>query len=355
MNDDRRYTRQNQQQGHDAQYGFDHYDLPAGRRNLGSMLMASVRHVKIRSPFFATAALLVTGAVFAGVIIASYPDSDDPSGNIPIVKADSGAYREAPSEPGGMDIPNRDTTIFSTMNDERLPEKAPVENLLADGPSAERLDAFARRVEDSSGAPSSTPLESSETPSSSSLKSADSNDSAPVEFKKIVAAETGEQGQSAAAAAIPDPVPPGETATAKPEIMHKPGESPETLEFVRSALDKGEQEAKTESTVEKADSVAKAESAAKVEPASGLAATAGSYYIQLGSVSSENGAVSEWGKIKKAHASELEGLSYRVQAANLGERGTFYRIQAGPVSKESAAQLCDSIKARKPGACLVTR
>ncbi|MCB1721141.1 MAG: SPOR domain-containing protein [Alphaproteobacteria bacterium] len=39
----------------------------------------------------------------------------------------------------------------------------------------------------------------------------------------------------------------------------------------------------------------------------------------------------------------------------MGERGTYYRIQAGPMSRASASDICDSIKAQKPGGCLVTQ
>lgn len=346
MRDDRPSYRKPGPQG--QQYSFDHYDLPPGRRGLIASVLGERAAARLRSPLFASAALLLTGAIFAGIIIASYPESGAEGENVPVVKADTLAYRETPADPGGMDIPNRDTTIFSAMNNEKIPEKPPVENLLTRTPPAERLDAFANRA---STAPGSVP------PAAAT----------PDEIRKIVAAETGAEGP-----VIPEPVAPLAEApgSAKPPVIHGAGENPETVERLRSAL---EQEKQAQAPAAAAPVAApapvvspapvppagqvtgQAESAAKVEPASGLAVTAGDYYIQLGSISAKDGAASEWGKIKKANAGELEGLSYRVQEANLGARGTFYRIQAGPMSKESASSLCDSIKARKPGACLVTR
>src|SRR5690606_31120271 len=102
-----------------------------------------------------------------------------------------------------------------------------------------------------------------------------------------------------------------------------------------------------------------AERVAKTEPAAGAvtaskAITPGGYYVQVGSVRSESGAAGEWKKIQ-AKYSALGGLQYRTQEANVGPKGVFYRIQAGPMSKESADSICAKMKAQTPGACLVTK
>jgi hypothetical protein len=53
---------------------------------------------------------------------------------------------------------------------------------------------------------------------------------------------------------------------------------------------------------------------------------------------------------------ELLGpLSLNVVRADLGDRGTFYRIQAGPLADERAAKdLCHKLAEKKVG-CLVVR
>lgn len=43
-----------------------------------------------------------------------------------------------------------------------------------------------------------------------------------------------------------------------------------------------------------------------------------------------------------------------MQEASL-DRGTFYRIQAGPISKDSADEICREIKAITPVGCLVVK
>jgi len=347
------------------QYDFDHYDLPAGKSGLLDRVAGESFASKLRSPFFATAALLLTGAALAGIIIASYPSSQN-AGSIPIVKAEATAYKETPEDKGGMDIPNRDTTVFSTMNDMNVNEKPPVENLL-DGPeSAEKLSAFAQSVEDrnAQGAPSEQTAPAASSPAT-----------APVELTKIVPADAGGAQPSAmpqTAAAIPSPVLPSgmeAEAASKLPVIHKAGENPETLKFVRSALenkDAAGEVVKTEET--KPQEIASAPdtmpvvkspevtSPAKIEPASGpQKVTAGSYYIQLASVPSESKAQGEWTKLKTAYAAQLQGLDYRLQKADLGAKGIYYRIQAGPISKESAASLCNEIKTKKPGGCLVAK
>lgn len=388
MNQDRRH------QSYGQQFGFDHYDLPPGRKNIAEKIFGENVASKIRSPFFAAAALLLTGAAFAGIIIASYP-AEQSTGEIPTVKADTFAYKQAPAESGGMDIPNRDTTIFQTMAEGQSPESPPIENLLADEQPIDKLAAFQRQVEEiaaeeanaagSSTAPSTVaalaptaePVVKPEAekaapeklipekPASDQTPVA-STASAAMAAKKIVPSAEPGQDQLASASPsaneaaldIPDPVPPSAAMKAKPAMEHKAGENPETLEYVRSVLERrdGVPPAPTPAPApaEQKTASAVAEQVSKVEPASGLAAKPGSYYIQLGSVTSESGASSEWNKFKRAYSTQLEGLSYRVQRADL-DRGTFYRIQAGPISKESAKTLCDSIKAQKPGGCLVTQ
>ncbi len=96
----------------------------------------------------------------------------------------------------------------------------------------------------------------------------------------------------------------------------------------------------------------------QIEPAAGAASAAkapasGSYYVQLASVDAESKASVEWKNLQKKFSS-LAGQQFRVQRADLA-KGTFYRIQAGPMDKATASTVCNSIKAQKPGGCLITQ
>jgi cell division septation protein DedD len=80
--------------------------------------------------------------------------------------------------------------------------------------------------------------------------------------------------------------------------------------------------------------------------------SSGSSYVQLASVKTRLAAESEWTKLRAKYGL---GSAYRIQQKDLGEKGTFFRIQAGPYSKEDAALICTDIKKKSPGGCLVTK
>ena len=357
MNHDPNFPRFGQQSP--QQYGLQSFDTPPAKRGMAEKIFGPRLGQKLSSPLFATSALLLAGVAFAAIIMAAYPNSPDDT-EIPVVKADRTAFKAAPDDPGGLRIENRDSTIFSTMNNARQAETAPIENLLDDADSRDKLAAFARQVEETieeeQGAADRPSQEiKSDMPTLAKAGSESSGETAPVTLQKIVAAEKPEASAST------------ETAQAeKPKIVHKAGENPETLEFVRSVLDKKDERFAVEKTasgrapLETPDAVDVATRAASVQPAAGdptapFTITPGNHYVQLASVKSLDGAEGEWGKLQKAFSVELANAEHRVQAAELGERGTFYRIQAGPMSKDSAVEICESIKAQKPGGCLVVQ
>jgi hypothetical protein len=365
------------------QQNYDHYDY-APRRNFRIGLTEKIFGPKIsgklRSPMVATGALLAAGIVFASIIILSYPDKSETNEIIPVIKAEAGPFTETPSERGGMEVPHSDSTVFTIMRDGKVVQDGRVvENLLAPENTEAPIntsEAFPATTEDTAAAeaasaeiatitenvatepaagetnedtPAPTTVTAGETEDSpaDTIASAPSQDAlketttktATVTRETIPASELIAQAESKTTTTI---------TTDKPATLHAAGSSPETIAFVRSVLD--------EKDAKKAG--ATAASAAAVEPASGAstagtAITPGKYYVQVGSVKAEEGAAGEWGKIQKTHA-ELSGLEYRVERANL-DKGTFFRIQAGPMSKDSASSLCNSIKATKPGGCLVVQ
>lgn len=265
------------------------------------------------------AAVILLGVVVFG----SYPEDEQTASteSVPIVRADAGDYKTTPDNPGGMEIPYRDSTVFSGAAD------GGTENILADETSEEpvsRSQLFAglnTEGDQPGGAPAAAPNGTGEVEATQAelAKAAPveppSND-ALVKEALGVSEETSSTGeQQLAAATIPAAIPP------KAEPVEK-----------------------------------EAETAAKAEPAAGTTAAAGvqpgGTYVQLASVKAESGAAGEWKKLQAKYGN-LSGLKYRTQEANLGAKGTFYRIQAGPMSKDSATQICNEIKKTTPGGCLV--
>ncbi len=82
-------------------------------------------------------------------------------------------------------------------------------------------------------------------------------------------------------------------------------------------------------------------------------AEAGQYLIQLLSVRSEAAATTAWSNLQAAHPDQLAGETLNIEAADLGERGTFYRVRFGAFdAKADATAVCSALKAQGQD-CLV--
>ncbi|MEC4593406.1 SPOR domain-containing protein, partial [Nitrospirillum amazonense] len=88
-----------------------------------------------------------------------------------------------------------------------------------------------------------------------------------------------------------------------------------------------------------------------VAPAAAAPATTGggSVKLQFASIPSEPQAEAEMQRIQRKHASVLGGLSLRLVKADLGAKGIYYRVQAGPIDEAQAKRICEAVKAAKDG------
>ena len=339
------------------QSNYDNFNYDNYNTDRGGFVGGITRRFK--NPVFATAAILLAGAAFAGVIIASYP-SDEQAGDVPVVQAEATPFKELPSDPGGLDVPFQDSTVYSSLRNPDAPEVTSIENLLEEEEPVDRLEAFAaeaeriiqesearRGVNGEGQVASVEPVE--EAPSPESLDAV----IAKAEAEKQAGAQATAESEDAVVANV-------QTPATKPDTLYKPGSSPDTIEFVRDVLEKKDSKP-ADSELSEAESITattlteSAQDAAAISPASGFDIRPGTHYVQLGSIKSAAAASSEWSKLQKKYPDELNGAKYRVERADLGDKGVFYRIQAGPMAGESASEICDSIKAQSPGGCLVTQ
>ena len=77
--------------------------------------------------------------------------------------------------------------------------------------------------------------------------------------------------------------------------------------------------------------------------------------LQLGSLRSEDAARQEWERIKRKNSDLLGNLSATPVRAELGDKGVYYRIQAGPIADLAAAErICGELKQRNIG-CILAR
>jgi hypothetical protein len=310
----------------------------------------------LRNPAVLAGIGVVCLAFLSFVLVSALTGNDEnESGDVPIVQAQADAVKTQP-EGDSYRFPNSDSTIYdsASLEDrdsaEGMPENSdPAETV----DTATKLELLARQAEARAEALRQAAEEAPESPQDIEVTTAPVTvESTPPQTKE-----------------------PLDTPTAT-QKTYAPGASPETLAFVRSVLEQKDQKAATKQkpaptpepeTISKPTVIAKAEpkpapkvsdaySPSKIEPAAGtegIIIKPGSYYVQLASVKSQPGANTEWGKLKAKYNDALKDSNYRVSRADL-DKGTFYRIQAGPMSKESAQKVCSTIKGSS-GSCFVTQ
>lgn len=270
--------------------------------------------IRQRGPMIGVMTVAVALFVLFAVFWSTYPRGDDAQngdGPVPIIRADATPYKAAPDDPGGMEIPYRDSTIFETIREaDNQNGDSKVESLLP--PPEEPL----AREQMFAGLKTET-LE---------------DDGAP---------------KSAAAPALDaGPMP----ATSEIASEHKGEILPEQKKL----------ESTPAPVKQPATPAVEEEKAVKTEPAAGDAtakavpnSSSGTHYIQLGSVKDRSGAEAEWKKLQKEFPLQLGSLTLRVQSVDLGAKGTFYRIQGGSVAQAQAKDICSAIAAKRPGGCIV--
>ena len=84
------------------------------------------------------------------------------------------------------------------------------------------------------------------------------------------------------------------------------------------------------------------------------AASGTGWRLQLGAVRSEAAARESWQRLKVAQPDILGKLALAMPRVDLGEKGIYYRIQAGPIADGAEAERsCAALKARHVGCLLV--
>jgi TPR repeat protein len=78
--------------------------------------------------------------------------------------------------------------------------------------------------------------------------------------------------------------------------------------------------------------------------------------IQLAAVRKDSEAAPEWARLQHVLGDAVSGLSLTVESVDLGTKGIYHRIQAGPFpDKASAAAKCEAIQALKQACIVVVR
>ncbi len=271
----------------------------------------------------ATIALVALGG-FSGIVWYAYSQGGNPSngGAVPLVQAEAGPLKARPTDPGGLEVPNQDKLILNGQVVDSASGK--VERMLPPPESPIAKPNLA-------GAPPSASPSQVATALPPALTAQRPQGQAQQTSPSLVPAP---QQQAAAVPRVVTP-PPVQATPVPQSVVSRPGALPQAP--VGQAV---------APVVAKPPAVQTPPSATPVA----AGATRGAK-VQLGAVKSEAAASAEWVKLKKAHP-ELASLSMSVAKVEIPNKGTYYRIQAGPVS--DGASVCGAVKARGQD-CLVVR
>jgi len=274
-----------------------------------------------RLPLLIVLALLVL-AMFGGVVWLAYTQGVARGrGETPVLTAANGPERVAPPQGGGNTVPYQGFKIYE--------QPAPPDDSADAAPAAQ---------------PKPAPIEAAPPPATP--KPAFVETAPPPAAPKMVAA----------APAKPAPAP------AKPAPAAQPPKSVAALIQQANSVPEPKPAAKVPPPAAKPAAVATGAprplgggtQMAAATPAAPAAASGG-YVLQIGSYKSQADAAAAWKSYKARHAALLSGYSENVQQADLGEKGTWYRLRIGGFSdREVANALCDRLKA-DGGACIPGR
>lgn len=155
-------------------------------------------------------------------------------------------------------------------------------------------------------------------------------------------AETTERLLPPPEAPLPRPAPPVETSTPAPPpaVAAQPAQVPTPTAPASSPA--------------QAQAASLPPQSAALPPALTGTAIGKGYRLQLGSVKSQESATQEWGRLKRQNADLLGALSFAAERADLGERGIFFRVLAGPLADGAEAdRICTTLRQRNVGCLLV--
>ncbi|MCH2038671.1 MAG: SPOR domain-containing protein, partial [Rickettsiales bacterium] len=82
---------------------------------------------------------------------------------------------------------------------------------------------------------------------------------------------------------------------------------------------------------------------------------AGDYRIQLGAFKTRGDAEKAFDSIKRKNIDVIKNMGFHVQRADLGDKGIFFRLQAGDfTSQQDARKVCAELRERKQGCFIVS-
>lgn len=319
-------------------------------------------------PAFWGAVLMGIAGLFAVTLLISGLNSDEKSSaspeELPLISADgSDLMREAPADAGTMPSAT-EGNLFDAM---QAGDTAPTEGaLLPDGSAAPTGAPLTREQIEAAAAanaaqPAPTAGENLLAPKTDPLQGAAVDDMADGVMEKNGVKVIAENKINPDAVTAEPPV--GELLPADgtvPAIPAPDATADATADLAAATADKlaaapvkeAAKDAAKEPVIAPDSPVVETDEAAIPDAP---VAAAGDRYIQLASIKEEAAAAGHWDKLKKQHGAIISGMAYRVVKADIPGKGTYYRIQAGPIAESTAKDTCATLNTQSAGSCLVVK
>ncbi len=252
----------------------------------------------------------VSGIALAAVVgwfVLSPRYAGDNSTDIPVVRRPQTAVKVQPAEPGGMEILNQDKSVYDII--EKKDTSAPVVENLLPPPEEPQLPTVSAAAE-----PAPVVQQAEEIIQVAEVKIA------PAPEPRQAPAETAQKEEVTIAQAAAQT--PAKVETPAPAKVETPAPAP----------------------------APKAEVKAEVK----TVAVSGPWQVQLISSPNRKAVDSAWNNLIKKYP-VLNGQPREIETADLGAKGTFYRLKAGGFAERAGAdRLCNDIKALG-GTCIVKK
>ncbi|WP_417823897.1 SPOR domain-containing protein, partial [Thalassospira lucentensis] len=242
----------------------------------------------IMTVFFG-AAVVIGGLGGAGYWFYNQGQPIQDDGKLPILLPDPAPIKLRPEDPGGMEVPHRNTTVYDQLSDVD-PDSDVVLQELPDMPRTPDVMPTAPK--------------SSDTVASNDAGAGAGADDVKVEPEAESPADAADTSSGMAA----------------PEIK-----APDTMSDAEKAIAAVDARAKETP-----------QAASPEKPQERTAAT-GDFRIQLASLREEDKASAEWKRLSSKNKDLLGNLQMFVQRTEIEGKGVYYRLQAGPVADASAA------------------
>jgi cell division septation protein DedD len=231
------------------------------------------------------------------------------SAGVPVIKADDRPIKTKPEDRGGMDVPNQDKLIY-----ERPGAQSDA------GPRTERLLPAPEQPQE----PPTQPRKPSIKPAFPTPPTKDGS-----------ASNAGKPGTGEPVAAAATPPPPAVTLPPAPAQQAQP-----------SAL--------SPAKPTNPPAAAKPAVASSAPAPAKVSATNGAWLVQLGALKTEAEAKNEWGRVKNANKDMLGDYGSDIVRVDLGEKGIFWRLRAGPMGEGQARSICANLAKRSQG-CIIAK